>query len=278
MMTPTTATTASDLRFFASADGDVAYRDSGAGDLVVLVHPGYVDHRVFDDQIPALVSAGYRVIAPDVRGHGFTANASKPFRWADDLGDLLRHLDAGPAVLVGVCMGAAVVTDTVMVHPELVRAVVVSGGGTSEFDRSDPWTLERVAESARMLGAGDVVGWIETFAKNVAGPHRTVDEVDADDVRRMREMAAHTVAKHTVGETDWHVPLDDPWSRVPKIDVPVLAVHGALDAADAIEMAERLVRTVPNGRSVTIEETGHFPNLEKPEAFNEALLDFLRAL
>lgn len=271
-------TVTSELSFFTSADGDLAYRDSGTGDLVVLVHPGYVDHRVFDDQIPALTSAGYRVIAPDVRGHGFSANASEPFRWADDLGGLLRHLDAGPAVLVGVCMGAAVTTDTALEHPELVRAVVVSGGGTSAFEHTDPWTRERAGESARMLAAGDVAGWIEAFAKNVSGPHRAVDEVDPDVVRRMRDMATHTVSKHTVGETDWYVPLTDPWSRVPKIDVPVLAIHGALDSADAIGMAERLVRTVPNGRSVTIEDIGHFPNLEKPEAFNGILLDFLRSL
>ncbi|QOV40353.1 alpha/beta hydrolase [Streptomyces ferrugineus] len=274
----TTAKKASDLRMFASADGDLAHRDAGAGDLVVLIHPGYVDHRYFDDQIPALVSAGHRVIAADVRGHGFSANASKPFRWADDLGGLLRHLDAGPAVLVGACMGAAVVTDTALEYPELVRAVVVSGGGTSAFEYSDPWTKERAAESARMLGAGDVAAWVEAFAKNVVGPHRTLDEVDPDAVRRMREMAAHTIAKHTLGEKDWHVPLADPWSRVPQIDVPVLAIHGALDAADGIEMAERLVHGVRDGRSVTIEDTGHFPSLERPETFNRILLDFLRTL
>ncbi|MGC9543831.1 alpha/beta fold hydrolase [Streptomyces sp. UG1] len=274
----TAATKASDLRMFASADGDLAYRDAGAGDLVVLIHPGYVDHRFFDDQIPALVCAGHRVIAADVRGFGFSANASKPFRWADDLGDLLRHLDAGPAVLVGACMGAAVVTDTALEYPQLVRAVVVSGGGTSAFEYTDPWTKERAAESARMLGAGDVAAWVEAFAKNVVGPHRTLDEVDPDAVRRMREMAAHTIAKHTLGEKDWRVPLADPWSRVPQIDVPVLAIHGALDADDGIEMAERLVRGVRDGRSVTIEGTGHFPSLEQPETFNRILLDFLRTL
>ncbi|MDC0766678.1 alpha/beta fold hydrolase [Streptomyces sp. HD] len=274
----TTATTASDLSFFASSDGELAYRDAGAGDLVVLVHPGWVDHRFFDDQIPALVSAGHRVVAADVRGFGFSANPSKPFRWADDLGDLLRHLDAGPAVLVGSCMGAAVVTDTVLEYPELVRAVVVSGAGTSAFEYSDPWTVERAAESARMLGEGDVAGWGEAFAKNVVGPHRTLDDVDPDAVRRMREMALHTVSKHTLGETNWLVPLDDPWSRVPQIEVPVLAVHGELDAADGIDMAERLVGGVRNGRSVTIDDTGHFPSLEKPEEFNRILLDFLRTL
>ncbi|WP_367319279.1 alpha/beta fold hydrolase [Streptomyces sp. HUAS ZL42] len=271
-------TAASDLRFFASADGDLAHRDTGTGDVVVLLHSGWADHRVFDDQIPALAAAGFRVIAADVRGHGFSANATEPFRWADDLAGLLRHLDTGPAVLVGLCMGAAVATDTALEYPELVRALVVSGAATSEFEYTDPWTLQRAAESARMLGEGDVQGWVEAFAHNAAGPHRTVDEVDPDVVRRLREMAAHTLAKHTADETNWHVPLTGTWTRVPKIDVPVLAVHGALDATDAIGMAQRLAETVPNGRSVTIEATAHYPNMEKPEEFNTILTEFLRAL
>lgn len=270
-------TGASELSYFASADGDLAYRDTGTGDLVVLVHSGYVDHHVFDDQIPAL-AAHYRVIAVDVRGHGFSANASRPFRWADDLAGLLRHLDAGPAALVSLCMGSAVVTDTALEYPELVRALVISGAGTSEFEFTDPATLEHTSEAARLLGAGDIEGWLDHFAKGVAGPHRTVDEVAPDVVRRLREMAAHTLAKHTPDEPQRLVPLTDTWARLPKIDVPVLAVHGALDAPDSIAMAERVVRTVPNGRSVTIQDVGHYPNMEKPEEFNRLVLDFLRDL
>ncbi|MEU6372696.1 alpha/beta hydrolase [Streptomyces sp. NPDC046909] len=271
-------TVASELSYHPSADGDLAYRDTGTGDLVVLVHSGYADHRVFDEQIPALAVAGYRVVAPDVRGHGFSANASEPFRWADDLGGLLRHLDAGPAVLVGLCMGAAVVTDTVLEHPELVRAVVVCGAGTSAFEYTDPWTLQRAGESAALLAAGDLDGWVEAFGRNAAGPHRTADEVAPHVVRRLQEMAAHTLSKHTPDEPDRHTPLADPWSRVPQIAVPVLAVHGALDASDAIAMADRLARTVPDGRSVTMEGVGHYPHMERPEEFNTLLLDFLRTL
>ncbi|MET8244990.1 alpha/beta hydrolase [Streptomyces sp. NPDC005202] len=270
-------TVASELSCFASDDGDLAYRDTGTGNPLVLLHSGWADHRVFDDQLPALASR-YRVIAPDVRGHGWSANASKPFRWSDDLAALLRHLGVGPVVLVGVCMGAAVATDTALEHPELVRALVVSGAGTSEFEFTDPWTLNRAAEGARLLGAGDVDGWLDAFAQNLAGPHRTVDEVDPDLVRRVREMCAHTLSKHTPDERDWLVPVTDTWARLPKIDVPVLAVHGALDASDSVGMAERVVQSAPNGRSVTIEGVGHYPNLEKPEAFNRILEDFLRTL
>ncbi|WP_043670795.1 alpha/beta fold hydrolase [Streptomyces xylophagus] len=268
---------ASELSFFASADGDLAYRDVGTGTPVVLLHSGFADHRVFDDQIPAL-ARDFRVIAPDIRGHGFSANASGPFRWADDLADLLRHLDLGPAVLVGLCMGAAVATDTTLEHPELVRAVVVSGAGTSAFEYTDPHLLEHQARAAQLLGAGDIAGWLDQFTRGVAGPRRTVDEVSPSVLRRLRELTAHTLSKHTPGEQDWYVPLADPWSRVPKLDVPVLAIHGALDWPDSIAMAQRFTDTVPNGRAVTIEGVGHYPNMEKPEEFNEILGQFLRSL
>ena len=268
---------ASELSFFASADGDLAYLDVGTGDPVVLLHSGFADHRVFDDQLPSL-AAEFRVIAPDIRGHGFSDNASGPFRWADDLAGLLRHLDLGPAVLVGLSMGAGVATDTALEHPELVRAIVVSGGGTSAFEYKDPELLQHTARAGQLLAAGDIAGWLDQFTEGVAGPHRTVDDVDPSVIRRLRELTAHTIAKHTPGERDWYVPLGDPWPRVPKLDVPVLALHGALDWPDSLAMANRFVDTVPNGRSVTIEGVGHYPNMENPERFNELLTDFLRSL
>ncbi|GAB2853067.1 alpha/beta hydrolase [Streptomyces deserti] len=268
---------ASDVRFFPSADGDLAYLDTGSGDLVVLLHSGFVDHRLWDAQIPAL-AARYRVIAPDVRGHGSSATATRPFRWADDLAELLRHLDAGPAVLVGLSMGGAIATDTVLEYPELVRAVVACGAATSEFQYTDPWYREVQAEYARTLGAGDLEGWLKAFLSVVPGPHRSADDIDQDILRRLREMALHTMSKHTPGETNWHVPLTGTWARVPKIDVPVLTVNGTLEPADLLGEAERLARTVRDGRSMTIEGAGHYTALEKPQVFNETLLDFLRTL
>ncbi|MGI5460081.1 alpha/beta fold hydrolase [Streptomyces sp. CA-249302] len=269
---------ASELSFYASTDGELAYRDSGAGDLVVLLHSGYVDHRVFDDQTPALVEAGYRVIAADIRGHGWSANASEPFRWADDLAGLLQHLDAGPAVLAGVSMGGAVAGDTAIEYPELVRGIVLSGASASDFKYTYEATQQVVADSLRTLHSGDVEGWLEVFLRGVAGPFRSAGDVDPALLDRLREMALHTIAKHTPGERDWHVPMTDTWARVPKIDVPVLTINGSLDSPDLIADAERYARTARNGRSVTVEGTSHYPNLERPEEFNALLLDFLRGL
>ncbi|MEV5549793.1 alpha/beta hydrolase [Streptomyces sp. NPDC052309] len=270
-------TAAPDLRFFTSSDGDLAYRDTGAGDLVVLLHSGFVDHRLYDAQIPAL-AAHHRVIAPDVRGHGFSANATEPFRWADDLAALLRHLDAGPAVLVGLSMGGAIATDTVLEYPELVRAVVACGAATSDFEYTDPWYRQIQEEYARTLAAGDLDGWLAAFLRVVPGAHRTPDDIDPGILHRLRDMALHTMSKHSPGEPNLHVPMTDTWSRVPKIDVPVIAVNGSLEPDDLTGAAERLVRAVRDGRSVTVDGVGHYINLEKPEEFTTILLDFLRTL
>ena len=271
-------TVASELSCFTSNDGDLAYRDSGAGDLVVLLHSGYVDHRLFEDQIPALVEAGHRVIAADVRGHGWSANASKPFRWADDLAGLLRHLDAGPAVLVGVSMGGLISTNTVLEHPDLVRAVVTCGAATGEFQYTDAWTREVQAEMARTLAAGDIEGWLDAFERVVPGQHRTNDDIAPDILARVREMARHTLAKHTPGEKDWFVPVTDTFARAAEIAVPLLALNGGLEPADMLAAAERLAATVSQGRTEVVDGVGHYPNLEKPEEFNGILLDFLRTL
>ncbi|WP_410092497.1 alpha/beta fold hydrolase [Streptomyces sp. uw30] len=274
----TTVMNASDLRFFPSADGDLAYLDTGSGDLVVLVHSGFVDHRLWHAQIPALAAAGHRVIALDVRGHGSSANASKPFRWADDVAGLLRHLDAGPAVLVGLSMGGLVVTNTVLEYPELVRAVVTCGAATGEFRYTDPFNRGLQAEMARTLAAGDIEGWLEAFEQVLPGPGRTVDDVDQDSLRLIRDLARGTLSKHTPGEKDWLVPVADTFARAADITAPLLALNGGLEPADMLAAAERLAATVRDGRTEVVDGVGHYPNLEKPGVFNKILLDFLRSL
>ncbi|MEU2570987.1 alpha/beta fold hydrolase [Streptomyces althioticus] len=269
-------TDASDLRFLPSADGDLAYRDTGSGDLVVLLHSGFLDHRIWDDHVP-LLAERYRVVAPDTRGHGFSANATAPFRWADDLAALLRHLDAGPAVLVGLSMGGVIATDTVLEHPGLVRAVVTAGAVTGDFRYTDAWHRELQDTIAGALAAGDVTTWLDAFLRLVPGPGRSADDIDPEIPRRVREMALHTLSKHSAGEKDWLVPVTGSLDRAGEIRVPLLAVNGALEPAELHAAAERLAAAVPDGRTATLEGTGHYSAMERPDAFVGVLLDFLES-
>ncbi|WP_242578426.1 alpha/beta hydrolase [Streptomyces sp. MST-110588] len=256
---------------------DLFWLDTGVGRPLVLLHGGFLDHHMWDDQIPALATR-YRVIAPDARGHGRSANATEPFRHTDDLAALLQHLGIDSAVLVGVSMGASIAVDTALEHPELVSAVVVSGAGTSEAYFTHPWTIRTWADWQTAMAAGDLDAAVEAFTLFAAGPDRTLDDLAPEVVGRLREMTRNTLSKHTPDEPDLRIPVPDTWNRAAGIKVPVLAINGAIDAPDHTGMAERLTRTVVRGSATSIDGTAHFPNMERPEAFNQALEDFLRTL
>jgi pimeloyl-ACP methyl ester carboxylesterase len=266
-----------DTHWLDTDDGRLAYREAGSGLPVVLLHAGYLDHRMWRDQLPYLTSH-YRVITPDARGHGDSANATRAFRHTDDLSALLRHLGTGPAVLAGVSMGAGLAVDTALEHPDLVRALVLSGAGTSEPEFTDPWTLGTLSRQLAAMAAGDRDAAVEAAVLFAAGPHRALPDIDPELAERIRAMARHTMSKHTRDERDWSIPVRDTWSRAAAITVPVLAISGSLDAADHIAMAERLAATVPHGQSTVIEGAAHFSGMERPDAYRGALAGFLDEL
>jgi pimeloyl-ACP methyl ester carboxylesterase len=208
---------------------------------------------MWDEQVSAFAPR-YRVIAPDARGHGQSSTPTA-FPHCDDLAVLLRHLDLGPAILVGLSMGGGTAVDTTLEYPELVRVLAVSGTGTSEPNFQDPWVQGIVTEWVRTQAARDLDGWIDAFLLLACGPHRPLVDVDSAIVRPLREMATHTVTEHAASGPPPLVPVTDTWARIQRITQPVLAVIGDLDSDDHIGdsddhigMAERLARTVPNGR------------------------------
>jgi pimeloyl-ACP methyl ester carboxylesterase len=91
-----------------SAPIELYYEDHGSGSPVVLIHGWPLSGRSWEDQVPALVEAGYRVVTYDRRGFG---KSSQPFggydydTFAADLDALLTHLDLRDATLVGFSMG-----------------------------------------------------------------------------------------------------------------------------------------------------------------------------
>ncbi|GGS07963.1 MULTISPECIES: alpha/beta fold hydrolase [Streptomyces] len=265
------------VRYLPTSDGRLAYRETGSGAPLVLLHGGFTDHRMWEAQLRAFAPT-HRVIAWDARGHGASDNATRPFRQADDLAALLRGLDAAPAVLVGLSMGGGIATDCALEHPELVRALVVSGAGTSEPVFEHPWVLGVIADQQASLAAGDLEGWADAFALWAAGPDRDLSEVDPEVVRLIREMGLATLRKHTPGEPDHRVPVTRTWERVPDIRVPLITINGALESPDHLAMAARLAHLVPDGRGVTVPGAAHYPNMENPDAFNAELSAFLERL
>ncbi|MEV0246805.1 alpha/beta hydrolase [Nocardia sp. NPDC050712] len=267
--------TVTDVLGFDSADGTLAYRDSGGvGTPVVLLHAGFTDFTMFDPQLSAL-GRHYRVITPDARGHGASANAAKPFRQVDDLAALLRHLNVNSAVLVGVSMGAMIAIDAAIEYPELVDGLVVSGRGIGEPEFRDRWSREVATIQEDALARRDVAAWMDAFVCWAAGPDRALDEVDPGVLAKLRRMAARTLAKHTVPEPDHSIAVADVMTRAQAIRCPVLALDGVYDSPGLIATVDRLLDAVPNGRRTMIDDAGHYPNMEQPQVYNRLVAEFL---
>ena len=262
--------------------GHIDYLDTGAGDaLIVLLHAGYVDRRMWDGQIDHLAPRA-RVIAPDARAHGQSSTPFEPFRQCDDVAALITHLHSGPAILIGTSMGAGTAVDTALEYPHLVRALVISGAGTNEPVFQDPWSLSQLARLQRAMDAMDAGAWIAAELDYAAGPARTLDDLDPAVVERLRTMHEHFVATHV---RPGIVPPDHvvgSWERLPEISVPVLGIVGDLDGIDHHHMCERAVGSVGsvrNGRGVArVKDAGHYPNLERPAEWDAIVDEFLADL
>jgi NADP-dependent 3-hydroxy acid dehydrogenase YdfG len=242
---------------------DQFWIDTGAGPPLVFLHGGFLDHRMWEDQIPVFAEH-YRVIAPDARGHGRSGNATGPFRHTDDLAALLRRLDTGPAILVGLSMGGGIAIDTALEHPGLVAAVIVSGVGTSEPYFEEPWAQEAFAAMGAAMAAGDPEGAIEAHLRFAAefGP---------------ADLLFNNAGVMLSGPTS-ELRTDD-WQRMIDLNVTgLMNVVGAFVPQLERAAAERGVADLVNTSSVAA--TGVFPSFAVycgTKAYVSHLSDNLRA-
>ena len=275
------------LSHLALPEQTIAYREAGpAGDgpPLLLLHGGAVDSRMWGPQLDAL--PGRRVIAPDARGHGGSSDAEAPYRLVDDVIALMDALEIDVAVPIGISMGGGTAVDLALEFPERTAAVVCSGTGTSQPQFSDPWALQAFADWRAAEQGTDAEAWIEVFQRFTAGPHRTRAQVDPAVWELVETMARDTLAQHLRLGPDGlplppvpPTPVTETWERLGEITVPVLAISGALDGDDHRAMGERLARSVGGpSRHVEIPGAAHYPNLEAPEAFNDAVRELLGAL
>src|SRR5436309_9167838 len=100
--------------------GSLYYETAGEGPPLVLIHAGFLDSRMWDEQFQ-LFAKGARVIRYDVRGYGRSSRPSEEYSDAEDLLSLLKYLNIESASMLGVSNGGTIALDCVSAHPSNVR-------------------------------------------------------------------------------------------------------------------------------------------------------------
>ena len=269
------------MKNVAVGDLTFAVQDEGEGPTVVLLH-GFPDsHELWRHQVPALVAAGYRVIAPDLRGFGESSKPAEAERYGilDLVGDVLGILDAvgvQRAHVVGHDWGAALAWVTAAFVPDRVdHLVALSVPHPAAFrdagfeQREKSWYMllfqfENVAE--QWLSQDDFAN-MRAWSK-----HPDIDRVIADLARPGALTAALNWYRANVHPRTW---MEPPMS-FPAIKSPTMGVWSTGDFALAEGGMVNSHRFVDGPwRYERIEGAGHWMQIEAADQLTALLLDFL---
>ena len=251
---------------------DLSYDEAGIGQPIVLVHGNAVDRRMWDDQMDAFSAVG-RVIRYDARGFGRSSLPSHAYAHYRDLASLLTELDASPAHLVGLSMGAAIVINVALAYADRVRSLVITPGGLGGYVWPEDFRTG-FSVFAEAAAAGDKRRAIELmldFPPMV--PAAAVPVLRS----RIEAMASEYSWAHFLPDAPRAVALEPPAAeRLQEIAVPTLVVVGECDMNAMHVQADFVAARIPGARTVRIARSGHMTNMEAPGEFNVAVLDFIQ--
>ncbi len=248
-------------------------RDEGQGPVVLLLHGVGLSHTVWRDVFPALAEE-FRVIAPDLRGHGRSpVPADGAYDFDAHEGDLLALLDrkgVDRAYVVGHSGGALLALRLALDRPERVRGLVMISGSayTDSHTRS---VAQRWTETYQRDGP-DAFGL--RILKDLYYPDWIEAHLDfADQVRA-------AVRRQDLGPaTRWSEAMAkfDEKARVPTLTIPTLIVQAMDDQVVDASHGRILRQSIPGAQIRILPETGHMVPLERPKETVEAIAGFVRA-
>ena len=285
---------------------ELAVVDEGTGPLVILCH-GFPELAYsWRHQIPALTAAGYRVIAPDMRGYGESSAPAEVKAYdlvtlCGDMCGLLEALGEESAIFVGHDWGAWLVWSLAWMHPERVRAVAGLSVPFIPRAPAPPIPIMRAH-----LGEDFYIVWFqepgvadEALARDVRRTLTTSRQWTAqwaeEEPRPSRraawlseeELAVYVESFQRTGFTgglNWYRNIDRNWEQLEPygerhVSAPAMFLTGELDPVRLFSPAEAMDGWLDDLRRLdVIEGAGHWVQQQAPEAVNAALLDFLAAL
>lgn len=253
----------------------IDYRDGGTGIPVIFIHAFPLNQTMWDDQLAPLQNH-CRVITLDLRGFGRSDAPQGPYfmdQMAADVRGLMSALDIDQALLVGLSMGGYAALAFCRNYPDSVRAMVLADTRASADTHEARERRLKSAERAEREGARAVA---EDMIPLLLG--RTTLESRPFVIERVRTMIEANSPRGIAGAQHGMSERRDSTHILPGMDFPVLVIVGSEDTLTPVAEAESLRNGIRGARLRVIERAGHLSNMERPEEFNTALIEFIEEI
>jgi 3-oxoadipate enol-lactonase len=258
-----------------SDDAEIFYTMMGDGPPVVLLHPFPANHKVW---LPAaeLLAGRYRLILPDLRGHGQSGPSDGPATMQKHAEDLIRLCDVcgvARAVFAGVSIGGYILFEFWRRHRDRIAALILCdtrAGADSEEARS---SRLKSAEEVEKYGP---VGFIDSMIPKLLGDSTRTTRPDLVECahKMMLEMSVAGIAAVQRGMAA----RPDSVADLKTINVPALVLVGAEDMLTPLTEAELMQRQIAGSRISVIPRAGHYAVYEQHEFAGRAIRGFLDGL
>lgn len=270
---------------FAEVNGTRLYYEvAGEGHPLVLNHGGLVDHHLWDDQFEEF-ARHFKTIRYDIRGYGISGLLKKdmePYSLENDLRALLQSLGIERTYLMGLSMGGGSAIDFTLQYPEVVDALITVGASLSGFEwdeESRRQDEQSSAEGFEAFKSGDIPRAVELSLRFwTDGPNRTPDQVDPVARERIRVMTTRNFVRADDEDAEPIGMTPPAAGRLAEIHVPTLVIVGGEDVRGIRTIADVLVKDIAGAKKAVIPDAAHHPNVEKPQEFNRAVIEFLESL
>ena len=249
---------------------EIHYVLEGEGPVVTLSHALGCNLSLWDEQARAL-KGRYRVLRFDTRGHGQTSAPPGPYSLellAEDVRVLLTGLGITGTHFVGLSMGGMIGQVFTLKYPEMVRSLVLCDT-TSRYPADALLAWE---ERIRAVEAKGMEVMVEPMLQRwFTEPFR---ERRRDVMERVGAMLRTTPPHGYIGCCH-ALPKINTTDRLREVRCPALVIVGEQDPGTPVEMARAIYAALPAAELAILHSASHLSNLEQPEEFNGALLNFL---
>jgi pimeloyl-ACP methyl ester carboxylesterase len=274
-----------ELEYLDLHGDQVAYRDEGSGDeVLLLIHGMAGSSRTWNAVMPSL-AAKYRVIAPDLPGHGHSSKPRGDYSlgaFAAILRDLLRELDIPRVTVIGQSLGGGVAMQFTYQHPEYCERLVLIGSGGLGPDVN--WTLRVLAAPGAefvlpviaprpVLRAGNKIrSWFASAGVHSPRADETWQAYSSLADRETRQAFLRTLRS----VVDYRGQAVSAMNRLYlNSALPTLLIWGDADKIIPVAHGHAAHEAIPGSRLEVLGGVGHYPHAEAPDAVVSILDDFL---
>jgi len=256
-------------------DTEIFYHLQGEGPPVVLLHPFPANHNFWLPATQALTGR-YRLVLPDLRGHGDSGVGEPPAtmeKHAGDLAALCRELGVARAIFCGVSIGGYILMEFWRRHAGRVSALALCNTRAQADTPEGRAARLKSAEEVEQKGTAE---FIENMLPKLLGQTTRANRPDlAEEARAMMaKMTPAGVAATQRGMAQ----RPDSFPTLKTVNVPTLIVAGEEDTLTPIADAEKMQQAIPGSRLQVIPRAGHFAAFEQAEAAGKLLRGFLDGL